>query len=528
TIGHGAFGKVFLVNKIDTEEIYAMKVYEKMSLFENNILMKVISERKILKDVHSEFIVKLSYAFQAENKIYLLMEFVQGGELHQYLKKLIKFDENKTKFYTAQIILALEILHQNNILYRDLKLENVLLGQDGYIKLTDFGISKEYIKGEDKTNTFCGTPEYMAPEQIQNLGHNKKVDLWQLGILIYEMLCGSTPFKNSSCRNNKEVMFSNIINLNYNFPYFVSNSARGLIQGLLQKEPNNRLSFDQIKQQKFFENFDWESLKKKKIEPEYKPPPRTPIDLRNINQQAIQQSIVIDKYQDKNKEEANKQLVGFSYYQEMYLMLGTLFFGSTSYLVLRYQKEKNLNIHQQVKQFVQWKEILKQLNQQVIHWTLKSVQKVYLINKEIKQIYYLLQLDQKVTYILMQQQVVKNQKTQKIHKKRWNTIYLIMIYKHSQLKQKNQKNNKRLSYQINKFQKIQNFGKWNFQQLIWQILQESQCRIILGKYQKIIINSKKRNKKQIRIGGNNTSKNNTRFIKGIQLQKYKFKYERYQ
>ncbi|EAS03904.3 Serine/Threonine kinase domain protein (macronuclear) [Tetrahymena thermophila SB210] len=320
-IGSGAFGKVYLVNKKGTEEVYAMKVYDKMTLYEKNVILSTIGERNILKNMNSNFIVKLHYAFQAAQNLYLMMDFMVGGELYYHLKKAKKFDEERTKFYIAQVILAIECLHQNNIMYRDLKLENILLGQDGYIKLTDFGLSKEGIKDKDLTNTLCGTAEYMAPEQIMNEGHNKMADFWQIGVLTYEMLYGTTPFFNEF-RPNKDEIFNDIIQGKYTFPQYFKDDAKNFIRGLLQKDVKKRLGyngFHELKKHAFFADFDWDKLERQEIEPQFKPPLRSQVDLQNFNPRLVKNTMTDLGVKDNKphlKEEIESQFRGFTFVKE--------------------------------------------------------------------------------------------------------------------------------------------------------------------------------------------------------------------
>jgi len=203
-IGRGSFGKVYLVQKKDTNEYYAMKVLKKEWISTAAQKLHTIAERKILQEIDSPFVVKLHYAFQNPDKLYFVMDFLNGGEMFTHIRKKIRFPEKRARFYWAELVLALKWLHDKGILYRDLKPENILLGNDGHIKITDFGLSKMNLGGEnDQTFRFWGTPEYLAPEIIGQKGHDKTVDWWSLGAILYEMLSGRPPFFN---KNKRQVL----------------------------------------------------------------------------------------------------------------------------------------------------------------------------------------------------------------------------------------------------------------------------------------------------------------------------------
>lgn len=170
--------------------IYALKTLKKSKLKEVKHIEHTKTERKILEIVSHPFIVSLKFAFQTPKKLYIVMDYYNGGELFYHLRTKGKFSETQSKFYLAQMILALEFLHMKKIIYRDLKPENIVLDTNGYIKLTDFGLAKENIAEDNSTQTFCGTPEYLAPEIIRGDKYGKAVDVWCVGIILYEMLYG--------------------------------------------------------------------------------------------------------------------------------------------------------------------------------------------------------------------------------------------------------------------------------------------------------------------------------------------------
>ena len=218
-VGKGSFGKVFLVREKATSTLYAMKVLKKEYIIRKNQVEHTKTERSVLGYVHHPFIVGLNMAFQTADKLFFVLDYCSGGELFFHLGKVGRFPEVRARFYAAQIILALEYVHSLDIIYRDLKPENVLLDSKGNVRLTDFGLSKEGVSDHSTgANSFCGTPEYIAPEVLLRQGHGRAVDWWSTGALLYEMLCGLPPFYS----RNREAMFEKIMRADLNFPSFIS------------------------------------------------------------------------------------------------------------------------------------------------------------------------------------------------------------------------------------------------------------------------------------------------------------------
>ncbi|KYO30194.1 hypothetical protein Y1Q_0022428 [Alligator mississippiensis] len=280
-LGQGSFGKVFLVKKIsgsDARQLYAMKVLRKATLkVRDRVRTKM--ERDILVEVNHPFIVKLHYAFQTEGKLYLILDFLRGGDLFTRLSKEVMFTEEDVKFYLAELALALDHLHSLGIIYRDLKPENILLDEEGHIKLTDFGLSKESIDHEKKAYSFCGTVEYMAPEVVNRRGHTQSADWWSFGVLMFEMLTGTLPFQG---KDRKETM-TMILKAKLGMPQFLSPEAQSLLRMLFKRNPANRLGagpdgVEEIKRHSFFSTIDWNKLYRREIHPPFKPATGRPED----------------------------------------------------------------------------------------------------------------------------------------------------------------------------------------------------------------------------------------------------------
>ncbi|KAL6178145.1 hypothetical protein ACLB2K_049664 [Fragaria x ananassa] len=276
-VGRGAFGKVFQVRKkrCDGEEdgdgLYAMKVMRKETVIKKNHVDYMKAERDILTKVVHPFIVQLRYSFQSKSKLYLIMDFMNGGHLFYHLYRQRIFSEDQARFYTAEIVSAVSHLHKCGIVHRDLKPENVLMDADGHVMLTDFGLAKE-IDEDSRSNSMCGTTEYMAPEIMLSRGHNKDADWWSIGILLFEMLSGQPPFTHA----NRKKLQERIIKEKIKLPPYLTTDAHSLLKGLLQKEPSQRLGSgpsggDDIKRHKWFKTINWKKLEARELLPKFKP-----------------------------------------------------------------------------------------------------------------------------------------------------------------------------------------------------------------------------------------------------------------
>jgi len=272
-VGKGSYGTVMLAKRKETDEVLAIKMLKKSYLKKRKQEVHTQTERFILETINHPFIVNLKYAFQNTEKLYFCLEFWPGGELFFHLQRVENFDEEVTRFYSAQMVLALEHLHKHDVIYRDLKPENVLINNDGYIKLTDFGLAKENVVSDKDAASFCGTPEYLAPEILERTGHGKPVDWWSLGSIIYEMIVGLPPFYE---KDNREKLFKQIKSGEPEYPEDMTPEWQDLLKGLFKKDPADRLggklgNADEIKNHPWYSQVDWDILKEKKIIPPFKP-----------------------------------------------------------------------------------------------------------------------------------------------------------------------------------------------------------------------------------------------------------------
>lgn len=262
-LGEGTFGKVFLVSfeglgPLKLKRLYALKVMSKAKLIKSSQEVHVYNEKTAMLTVRSPLFVRLYATFQDDRHLYMVMEYVPGGELFSHMRYIAKFTISQARFYIAEILMALEVLHDHGIVYRDLKPENILLAENGHIKLADFGFSKR-ICGEI-TWTLCGTPEYLAPEIILNQGHSFEVDFWSLGVILYEMIVGIPPFYH----HNQVELCKLIIRGEIGFPAYVDFVTRDIIKRLLTQKRTRRLgSFGgpkMIKKHAFFKDINWNSM----------------------------------------------------------------------------------------------------------------------------------------------------------------------------------------------------------------------------------------------------------------------------
>ncbi|WVR04665.1 hypothetical protein IAU60_001676 [Kwoniella sp. DSM 27419] len=313
-IGKGSFGKVMQVRKRDTLRIYALKTIRKAHIVSRSEVTHTLAERTVLAQVNCPFIVPLKFSFQSTEKLYLVLAFVNGGELFHHLQREGKFNETRSRFYAAELLLALEHLHGFNVIYRDLKPENILLDYAGNIALCDFGLCKLNMSASDTTNTFCGTPEYLAPELLSGHGYTKCVDWWTLGVLLYEMLTGLPPFYDE----NTNEMYRKILSDPLRFPDAMGAEAKSLLTQLLNRDPARRLGVNgaqEIKDHPFFaKHIDFKKLWNKRIQPPFKPAVLSAIDTSNFDEEFTSE-VPLDSVVDDShlSQTVQQQFEGFSW-----------------------------------------------------------------------------------------------------------------------------------------------------------------------------------------------------------------------
>mmetsp|Transcript_3044 Transcript_3044/g.10700 ORF Transcript_3044/g.10700 Transcript_3044/m.10700 type:complete len:353 (+) Transcript_3044:73-1131(+) len=281
TLGTGTFGRVRLCQHKKEGQYFALKILKKNEIIRLKQVEHILSEKMILAQVDHPFVVNLFATYKDEKNLYMLMEYVPGGEIFSHLRRAGRFTNDTTRFFSGSIVLAIQYLHGKDIVYRDLKPENLLLDHRGYLKITDFGFAKTVL---DRTWTLCGTPEYLAPEIIQSKGHGKGVDWWALGILIYEMLAGYPPFYDE----NPFGIYQKILAGKVESPRHFDMHAKDLIKKLLSADRTKRIGnlkngADDIKKHKWFKGFDWQALLNYSFDSPIVPQVNSPGDTHNFD-----------------------------------------------------------------------------------------------------------------------------------------------------------------------------------------------------------------------------------------------------
>ncbi|XP_055325225.1 protein kinase C-like [Sitodiplosis mosellana] len=305
-----------LAEKRGTEEVYAVKVLKKDYIVQNIGIDYIMTEKHILTlAAEHPFLTALHSCFQTTDRLFFVMEYVSGGNLRFQIQRARKFDKKRAAFYAAEVTIALQFLHLHGVVYRDLKLDNILLDQEGHCKLADFGLCKEGIIDDIFASTFCGTPHYMAPEIIQLLEYGSSVDWWALGVLIYEMMAGQPPFQADSIDD----LYESILHDDVLYPVSLNRQALSIMRGFMTKNLAHRLGCSgngsQIRDHPFFEDLDWEALELRRVKPPFRPKVKSPKDTFNIDAVFTEEEPMLtpdDVIGDINQDE----FFGFSFVNE--------------------------------------------------------------------------------------------------------------------------------------------------------------------------------------------------------------------
>uniref|UniRef100_A0A8C2XDD5 Protein kinase C n=1 Tax=Cyclopterus lumpus TaxID=8103 RepID=A0A8C2XDD5_CYCLU len=317
-LGKGSFGKVMLAELKGSDEVYAVKVLKKDVILQDDDVDCTLTEKRILALARKHpYLTQLFCCFQTKDRLFFVMEYVNGGDLMFQIQRSRKFDEARSRFYAAEVTSALMFLHRHGVIYRDLKLDNILLDAEGHCKLADFGMCKEGILNGVSTTTFCGTPDYIAPEILQELDYGPSVDWWALGVLMYEMMAGQPPFE----ADNEDDLFESILHDDVLYPVWLSKEAVSILKAFMTKSPNKRLGCvvaqgleEAIKLHVFFREIDWTLLEQRKIRPPFKPRIKTKRDVNNFDQDFTREEPNLTPVEDNVIKQINQdEFKGFSY-----------------------------------------------------------------------------------------------------------------------------------------------------------------------------------------------------------------------
>uniref|UniRef100_A0A7E4ZZ97 non-specific serine/threonine protein kinase n=1 Tax=Panagrellus redivivus TaxID=6233 RepID=A0A7E4ZZ97_PANRE len=330
-LGVGSFGKVILGRERVSGKFYAIKLLKKKVIVEKDEVNHTYTESRVLLKCKHPFLTSMAYSFQTKDRLCFVMDFAIGGDLYYHLNTVMRaqrsgFSEDRSRFYAAEIACGLGYLHSNNIVYRDLKLENVLLDKDGHVKIADFGLCKENISHKDRTQTFCGTPEYLAPEVLEDNDYGRAVDWWGLGVVVYEMVCGRLPFFNA----DHDKLFELIMRANIRYPTRLTPVCRDFLSSLMTKKPNRRLGggpgdFLEVKAHPFFAGLDWDKLILRELTPPFIPDLKDETDTKYFDAEFTGKPVQLTPPAarngpldaiDENDDELQSNFTQFSFHDE--------------------------------------------------------------------------------------------------------------------------------------------------------------------------------------------------------------------
>ncbi|KAA0712877.1 Protein kinase C delta type [Triplophysa tibetana] len=284
-LGKGSFGKVFLAELKGSSEWFAVKALKKdVVLIDDDIECTMIEKRVLALAWDNPFLTHLYSTFQSKEHLFFVMEYLNGGDLMFHIQEKGRFDLFRTTFYAAEIVCGLQFLHSKGIIYRDLKLDNVMLDGNGHIKIADFGMCKENVFGENRATTFCGTPDYIAPEILLGQQYTFSVDWWSFGVLVYEMLIGQSPFHG----DDEDELFESIRMDTPHYPRWITTDTREMLEKLFERDPSRRLGIvGNVRTQSFFKSVNWSALERREVDPPFKPKVKSPNDCSNFDREFL-------------------------------------------------------------------------------------------------------------------------------------------------------------------------------------------------------------------------------------------------
>uniref|UniRef100_A0AAX7TK44 Protein kinase C n=1 Tax=Astatotilapia calliptera TaxID=8154 RepID=A0AAX7TK44_ASTCA len=311
-LGKGSFGKVLLAELKGRGEYFAVKALKKdVVLMDDDVECTMVEKRVLALAWENPFLTHLYSTFQTKEHLFFVMEYLNGGDLMFHIQEKGRFELYRATFYSAEIICGLQFLHSKGIIYRDLKLDNVMLDCDGHIKIADFGMCKENVFGDNRATTFCGTPDYIAPEILLGQKYSFSVDWWSFGVLLYEMLIGQSPFHG----DDEDELFESIRMDTPHYPRWISKESKDLLERLFERDPTRRIGIvGNIRLHPFFKSINWQALEMREVEPPFKPKVKAPNDCSNFDREFLSEKARLS-YSDKNFIDSMDQsaFAGFSF-----------------------------------------------------------------------------------------------------------------------------------------------------------------------------------------------------------------------